>query len=149
MLARICKQISANFTTTEDYMVYDNLSALNAFSNGMAVSAHNIANINTSNFTSWEYHYGAGPGSTVQLQINPSSIRTDNADALNPLPPTFTESQNLGLVNNNVDLAREFTGQITTEHAFAANAVAIRTQEEMSDSLYNQVYGPGIVSYRV
>ncbi len=130
-------------------MVYDNLSALNAFSNGMAVSAHNIANVNTPNFTGWEYHYGAGPGGTVQLQVDNNPIRLDNADALNPLPPTFYENETIGMANNTVDLATEFTKQISTQNAFEANAVAIRTRDEMDDSLYNQVYGPGIVSYHV
>ncbi len=130
-------------------MVYDNLSALNAFSNGMAVSAHNIANVSTPNFTSWEYHYGAGPGGTVQLQVNNSPIRLDNADALNPLPPTFNESETIGMANNTVDLATEFTHQISTQNAFEANAIAIRSRDEMYDSLYHQTYGPGLISYRV
>ncbi len=128
-------------------MVYDNLSALNAFSNGMAVSAHNIANLSTANFTSWDYHYSEGPVGNVELQVNYPLEQTDNADALNPLPPTFDDYT--GLAYNNVDLAREFTGQIATEHAFAANAVVIRTRDEMAESLYNQVHGPGLVSYRV
>ncbi len=132
-------------------MTYDNLSAMNAFADGMAVSAHNIANISTPNYTSVQYNYGAGPANNVELQVdpNPAQIVSPNQSA----PPPITQSpliyETYGMANNTVDLAREFTVQIATEHAFEANAIAISTREEMEQSLYNQIYGPPLVSYRV
>ncbi len=132
-------------------MVYDNLSALNAFSGGIALSSHNIANISTANYTPVEYHYGAGYGGNVQLQVDPNPPQLILAGQTSQLPSTQNPLQNeiLGMANNTVDLAREFTSQISTQRAFEANAIAITTRSEMESSLYNDLYEPALVSYRV
>ncbi len=131
--------------------MYDNLSAMNAFAGGMATSAHNIANISTSNFNAWDYHYGAGAASNVQLQVDPTPTQIANPNHVPPPPPmqnpVVDEAQ--GLTTNTVDLAREFTNQIYAERAFETNAIAITTRSEMEQTLYNQVHGPSMISYRV
>ncbi len=132
-------------------MVYDNVSAMNAFADGMATSAHNIANISTSNFSAWDYHYGAGAAGNVVLHVdpNPAQITTpyETPPPLATQSPLIDESQYRPY--NTVDLAREFTNHIATQNAFEANAIAIRTRDDMEKNLYNQVHGPTLVSYRV
>ncbi len=131
--------------------MHDNLSAMNAFAGGIATSAHNLANISTNNFNAWEYHYGAGSANTVELQVNHTPF--ESAHAYNVAPPPAVQNplmdEGQGFVTNTVDIAREFSNQIFAQRAFETNAIAITTRAEMEQTLYDQVHGPSMISYRV
>jgi flagellar basal-body rod protein FlgC len=91
------------------------ISALGAFGLGMRVTANNIANVNTNGFKSSRVDYESGPaGQGVRVgAVSRGSV----ASSAEPL--------------NDVSLEREFTGMISLENAYTANAVAIRTASDM------------------
>ncbi len=121
-----------------------NLQALQAFSIGMAVTANNIANMNTNEFKSSRADLETGPyGQGVQV----AAIRQD--DSPGPLVESLSQSDNnlaerasprYDLIEaSNTDLTREMVHMIGYQNAFDANIAAIRTQEEMVGTLINQI----------
>ena len=69
------------------------------------------------------------------------AITTDTAPG--PLIPDFVAANQGGtavhttgyLEGSNTDLAREFTGMVATQHAYAANATVIRSVDDMTGTL--------------
>ncbi len=132
---------------------------MNAFGEGIASSAHNVANISTSDFRSEQVTYGSDPVGNVEAlrrPQEPSRVNEPLADVINQTPMQSSEQEGgaqaehfAGAINNDVDLPREFASQISDTHAFAANVIAVTTRTDMEQNLYNQVNGSSIVSYRV
>lgn len=113
-------------------------SALNAFSVDMAVRANNIANVNTPEFHARNVTLTSG----YQNQgVTVASITEDTTPG--PILPDFAAANHGGtavhtrgyLDGSNTDLAREFTGMIATQHAYTANAITIRTVNDMTGTL--------------
>ncbi len=138
--------------------VNNNLAAMNAFAQGMQISAHNVANVSTDNYSSQAFTYGAGSASQVEVQMKNSAYAQNyaapdqvSAQMANANAPVSAQSSLQdtppAIINNTVELSREFTQQISTQNAFEANAAVIRTQDQMMSTLNEQVNGPAIVSY--
>ncbi len=139
------------------------LSALHAFGDGMAWTAHNVANINTPDYQSWSNTYTEGPVGGVRSAVSPSetppltvdrvSLSLEAAEAAygdKALPSPTAEAgyaagyDFAGLAANNVDLARETTDMILAQRGFEANALYIAVRAETDNSLLGM-----LVDYRV
>ena len=111
-------------------------SALNAFGVDMLVRANNIANVNTNGFHAQDLSLMTGPGG-YGVMVGAVTTSTNPG----PYVPGFISiSDNGGIVpgyveGSNTDIANEFVHMISTQHAYAANAVTIRTADEMLGSL--------------
>ncbi|MDR2743771.1 MAG: flagellar basal body protein [Desulfovibrio sp.] len=133
--------------------------ALNSYSVGMAVTAHNVANVNTSGFKPQTAVFATGPnGVGVQLETifqgnglarprpldMPDSLAApadvygeaavnsampSNGDA-NGMPPEFVNP-------SGTDLGREMVNMIIAQYSFEANTVTIRAADEMAGTLLN------------
>lgn len=127
--------------------MYDtNLSAMNAFADGVAYTAHNVANINTDGYQSQNFAYGAGPVGTVEVQpslpadtsaIGQATSQTaGTAQSGNDSARIFAPGADItgdmsGLtqpVYNNVSLERQMVNLIAAQYGFEANAVTISTR---------------------
>ena len=116
-------------------------SAMNAHSWGMAVTAHNVANVNTAGFTPQHAVYATGPGGRgvrldAVLQDSgvagrlPAEFRNDPAVSA---APASVESD---FVNpGGTDLGREMTQMISTQRTYEANAQVVRTGDAMLGTL--------------
>ena len=89
-------------------------SALNTYSTGINIAAHNIANINTKEFKPQRVHY--------------ADISENQGVALNWVSRDMVGSN---------DLAREMVDLIMTQRSYEANAVTIRVVDEMMGTLLN------------
>lgn len=85
-----------------------NSTAINAMSNWMNNSAHNVANVNTKDFKA------------IDTTIN------DQGNAV------VAQSS---VSNSSTDLATEFTDQTLSSDGLSANVKAMKTQDEMIGSL--------------
>lgn len=120
--------------------MYDNLSALNAYGDGLNVIAHNIANMNTSGYEARSFAYGAGPANTVEVQVSPPNsglpegFGQDRVTLSTDLGP---EARDMGVAppfTNTVDQAREMVNMIVAERGFEANVVTIAARAELGDA---------------
>lgn len=103
-----------------------NLMALDALSTVQAVSANNIANVNTDEFKASSVVLESGPN---DQGVEVAAIRESS------VPGTMVE----GVETSNVDVGREMVDMIRTGHAFSANTTFIRASEEMTGHLLNMV----------
>ena len=133
--------------------------ALSSYSVGMAVTAHNVANVNTSGFKPQTAVFATGPdGVGVQLETifqgnglarprpldMPDSLASPadthartivasaaapNGDA-NGMPPEFVNP-------GGTDPGREMVNMIVARYSFEANAATIRAADEISGTLLN------------
>ncbi len=128
--------------------IYNNVSAMNAFANGMHISAHNVANVSTDDFASVGFNYGSNAAGQVEVQVkDPVPTQSMEPNPSLPLPgQSPLQDTPPGIINNTVELSREFTQQITAQNSFEANAAVIRTYDEMQRSLYEEVKGPSLIS---
>ncbi|THB70108.1 MAG: flagellar biosynthesis protein FlgG [Desulfovibrio sp.] len=121
-----------------------NLQALTALSVGTAVTANNIANVNTDEFKHSRAHLETGPdGQGVSV----AEIRESTTPG--PLKPTLTtvEDPTTGYVEteyqyvegSNTDLAREMVNLSVYQRAYEANVAAIRTWDEMTGTMINEL----------
>ncbi|MDR3358058.1 MAG: flagellar basal-body rod protein [Desulfovibrio sp.] len=131
--------------------------ALNSYSVGMAVTAHNVANVNTSDFKPQTAVFATGQdGVGVRLE----TIFQDNGLA-RPRPLDMADSlasptdlYGWAVVNaaiapdgdangmspefinpSGTDFGREMVNMIVAQYSFGANAVAIRSADDMAGTL--------------
>ena len=103
------------------------LAALRAATARQAQSAQNVANVNTPGYQA----SGATPA-TTSASSGSSSARFAS------LSGSFTPPGAAGEVaESNTDLAAETVEQMSALHAFKANIVALRTSDEMTQSVLN------------
>jgi flagellar basal-body rod protein FlgC len=93
-----------------------NISSIQANQELLNSSAHNIANANTKNFE--------------RIETNISENKVNQPEAIN----TNIENNN---IYSNTDLTKEITNQIISYHAVGANAVALKTQDELEGTILN------------
>lgn len=116
-----------------------NIQALHAIGISQQVAANNIANMNTNGFRSSRVDLETGPNDQgVRVQDIVENTQPG------PLVPggEYVRDGDMryeeGLVEgSNTDLATEMVHMIHNELAYAANAVAIRTDMEMTGTLIN------------
>jgi flagellar basal-body rod protein FlgC len=114
-------------------------SALGAMSTSMAVTANNVANLDTNDFKSSEAQLATGPdGHGVQVSniaedtssggLIPESISAQNGAS------TDASHRDLGEASN-VDLVRQMVNMIEDSRAFEANTKVIHTEDDMAGTL--------------
>jgi len=111
------------------------LSGLSAMSTSMAVTANNVANVNTDGYKSKEARLETGPGGQG---VRVGEVSTDGSAG--GYRPAVVRAVNeagvyeptVGTVEtSNVDLARETVNMMETSRAFEANVAVVRTQDDM------------------
>jgi flagellar basal-body rod protein FlgC len=105
------------------------LSGLNAFGMNMAVTSHNVANVETDGFKK---------SRTILQEANPSGVTVAIEKVETPGAVIPVEEDNGGTrESSNVDIAEEMTHMITTQRSYDANLKAIKTWDEMMESVLN------------
>lgn len=118
--------------------------AMQAHSWGMAVSAHNVANVSTDGFTPQRALFATGPGGrgvtldtvlrepplggAVPAQDRPGAA--GGASDMAGLPPEVARP-------SGTELAREMPRMIVTQRTYEANAQTVRTADDMLGTLLN------------
>ena len=114
-------------------------SALSAFSTSMAVTANNVANINTDGYKSQDARLETGPdgqGVRVSAIVRDDSPGGYQPESVSGYNQAGVYEPSAGLVEtSNVDLARQTVDMIQTSRAFEANVVTIRSQDQMLGTL--------------
>lgn len=108
--------------------ISSSVSALQAFSKQIAVSANNVANVYSDDFKKSRAINSEGENGGVESVI--TKVNTPGPLVEDPLSPTG-ELKEL----SNTDIAEEFVNQITAEQGFAANTKVIKTYDETIGSL--------------
>lgn len=113
-----------------------NISALNALSTQMQVSANNVANMNTNGFQASRAQLETGQGgqgvrvASIDKDTTPGPLVPGLETTRNPETGRLAASRQY-VEGSNTDLAREFTQMTAVQRAYEANAVTIRSQDEM------------------
>ena len=110
-----------------------NASALNALATVQAVSANNLANMNTNRFQASNVHLAEQAPRGVEV----AGITRDTSTG--PLVPEQRLVEEDGRIRqttepvpgSTTDPVEEFVTMMSTEHAFSANAKALQTQAAM------------------
>ena len=101
-------------------------SALGALSSSMAVTANNVANMNTDRFKAQDVRLATGPqGQGVQVGNVVEDASSGGSRQTDAGPVELS----------NVDLAQQAVDMIQTERAFEANAAVIRTEDALAGTL--------------
>lgn len=103
------------------------LSALRAFSKKMAVTANNVANVNSDEFKRSEAILKEGEQGAVEVEIR----QIDSEGPIIPANTDGVEDREL----SNVDLTTELPNAMITQRAFEANLKMIETEDEMIGSI--------------
>ena len=112
-------------------------SAMNVHSWGMAVSAHNVANVNTAGFNPERALYATGPqGQGVQLNAIQQFSREQNQFGPVIGPSTILQNYTGNLPaefvhSSGTDLAREMVNMIGTQRGYEANAKVVQSSDNM------------------
>lgn len=93
-------------------------SALATARTSVAVSANNVANINTDNFNKSRTVYSEDESGNVKAVIDEVAISSESKEQA-----------------SNVDLAEEVVSQISSTNLYSANLTAIEVADEMSASI--------------
>jgi len=106
------------------FSVDSSISALRAHGDKMAVTANNIANVNTDEFKKSRATLNEGSNGDVEVDIE----RIDS-----PGHPVSEEinGQTVEKELSNVDLAEEIPQTIPTQRGYEANLTTIKTRDEM------------------
>ncbi|MFT4302084.1 MAG: flagellar basal body rod C-terminal domain-containing protein [Desulfovibrio sp.] len=116
-------------------------SAMNTHSWGMAVTAHNVANVSTAGFEPQRAVYATGPaGQGVHLDAVLQGNGAPNAGgtSFSAAQAVYDVTSGLPLEATNpsgTDLSREMVSMITNQHAYKANAAVVRTGDDMLGTL--------------
>jgi flagellar basal-body rod protein FlgC len=108
--------------------VSSNLSALRAYGTKMGVHADNVANVNTDGYKKNRALLKEGPNQSVGVDIQ-------KMDTPGAVYERYEGHESVEKETSNVDLAEEFTGMMTTQHAYSANLKVVKTQDEILGSL--------------
>lgn len=130
-----------------DYAV--SLNALQTFGNGTSVTAHNLANMNTTDFRRWSHTNVSGSGESVRLHVEPGGVPGSTLPE-SPFTSAFpggrdqvslSEGAGTGMDavgwsgENTVDLAQEMTSLTVDQTGFEANAAVIGTLSELDSTV--------------
>lgn len=105
-------------------------SALGVFGTGMQVAAHNVANVSTDGFMPQRTVYATGAnGIGVELD---AVLTQDGMGEINPNINNRNDRVHGDLAHSGTDVAKEFVHMIEMRNAFEANALAVRTADELT-----------------
>ena len=108
--------------------VQSNLSALRAFGEKTAVTANNVANVESEGFKKSRALLKEGAGGNVEVDI--LGIETPGEGKIEVTEDEIKERE-----RSNVDLAEELTETILTRSGYEANAAVVRTRDETLGTL--------------
>ena len=108
--------------------ISSSLSALSAFGKKLAVTANNIANVNTDGFKKSRAILQEGPYGGVEVTIN--RIDTPGYPIMEERSGQVTERE-----TSNVDLTEEIPQMMLVKRAYQANTKPIKAHDEMLGSL--------------
>ncbi len=122
-------------------------SAMNTHSWGMAVAAHNVANVSTAGFEPQRPVYATGPaGQGVRLDavlqgnspFGTTATGGTSGTPYNAAQAVYDVTAGLPLEAtkpSGTSLAREMVSMISTQHAYKANATTVHTSDAMLGTL--------------
>ena len=116
-------------------------SALNAFSWGTAVTAHNVANVSTAGFEPRRAVYSSNAnnqGVSFEAALKDAGSAISQNPDWTAANAVYDVTSGLPLEASSpsgTDLSREFTQMITTQHAYEANAQVVRASDVMLGTL--------------
>lgn len=129
------------------------LSALDAFGTSMAVTANNVANMNTDEFRASDVRLQTGPASQngqngqsgQEHGVQVAEIRQSTTEGPLRMDLRRVEHEDgsvsveQGIVEgSNTDVAKEMVNMITDQRAFEANAAVVRARDEMTGILVDR-----------
>jgi len=121
--------------------ISSNLQALSAFATSQAVTADNVANVNTDGYQSARVTLETGQGGYGVAVQDISRDQTPGPVRYEELPVETgdgrTEGEWTAVEGSNVDLATQMVHMINDENAYSANLASIRTQDELVGSILN------------
>ncbi|MBF0467429.1 MAG: hypothetical protein HQK61_00855 [Desulfamplus sp.] len=103
--------------------------ALKAFGTATAVTANNVANIESENFKSSRTVMNEGSDGGVKVSLSRNTSQG----------PLVTKSDGTTKELSNTDLATEFTSMINFGSAYSANTKVIQTQNDMKGTIINMM----------
>lgn len=110
--------------------ISSSLSALQAFTKKVEVSANNTANVNTDGFKKDTVTLGEGSSGGVTATVR--KVATPG-----PLAQVQTTEGEKMVEQSNVELGEEIPSTMVSQRAFEANLKAIQTQDQMTKSVLN------------
>lgn len=113
---------------------------MNAFSSGMAVTAHNVANVSTSGFVPSRAVYSdnadnQGVSFEAALRDTGASATRDTWAASNAVYDVTSSLPLEASAPSGTDISNEITQMISTQHAYEANAQVVRAGDSMLGTL--------------
>lgn len=109
--------------------VYSGAQAMQAFGTATAVTANNVANVASNDFSSTRADMVEGDAGNVTVSLSENTSPG----------PQVTQSDGSVQELSNTDLTQEFTGLIRFSSGYGANAKAIQTADEMSGTAVNMI----------
>lgn len=108
-------------------------ASLGVHSTGLQVTAHNVANVSTAGFDPQRAAYAtSSSGNGVVLD----TVYKETGALAQGLPQ---DSAVASSVHSGTELSQEFPQMISTQRGFEANAVIVRTSEEMLGTIIDMV----------
>jgi flagellar basal-body rod protein FlgC len=123
--------------------VSSNIQALSALGVSQAVTADNIANVNTDGYQTARVTLETGQGGTgvnvqqITRDQSPGSVYYENRP-VETGDGGYTQEYT-AVEASNVDLAVQMVHMIRDQNAYSANIVAIRTQDELVGSVLDMI----------
>ena len=109
--------------------VNSSLSASNAYDTSTAVTAHNVANVETDNFDKSRTVFNEDSGGGVKVTI--SKVNEEN--------PIAYQSDGTERALSNTSIAEDMTNLIKDEKGYSFNAEVIQTDDEMKGTVIDMV----------
>jgi len=110
------------------FSVGNNISSLSSHATKLAVTANNVANVDTEGFKKSRAVLQEGPNGAVQVQI-------DQINTPGPLIQEDGADQYTAVEMSNVDLGEEIPQTMLTRTGYEANLTMIKTADEMLGSV--------------
>ncbi len=102
------------------------IMALGAFQTKMDMASHNLANMQTENFSSYITDMEEIPSGGVRARVRRQGLMEQESPKQN---------QQEGVPNNDVDVAKELVTMIEAKIGYTANAKMIKAQASLGDFL--------------